>query len=206
MSPFSVGDAFRFGGSHLLRNLPLFVAIEAGIVAVWVVLEALVFRFASSPGSFWHVVLHLLWFLAMSLPEAALLRVALSIRESGSWDRTDLAAALRLTPTFFVVKLIYLLIVAIGLVLLIVPGVWLAVRYAPWGFVVTGGARHPAAALRLSAGLTRGVKWRLLGFGLLLMLVNALGVALLGLGLILTLPLTAMAAAFVFDQLRERNR
>ena len=91
MSPFSVGDAFRFGGSHLLRNLPLFVAIEAGIVAVWVVIEALVFRFASSPGSFWHVVLHLLWFLAMSLPEAALLRVALSIRESGSWERTDLA-------------------------------------------------------------------------------------------------------------------
>ena len=42
MSPLAVGEAFRFGSSHLLRNLPVFVAIEAGTVAVWLVIEALV--------------------------------------------------------------------------------------------------------------------------------------------------------------------
>ena len=203
MSPLAVGEAFRFGSSHLLRNLPVFVAIEAGTVAVWLVIEALVFNFASTPGSFEWVVLHLLWFVGMSIPEGALLRVALRLREAGDWNREDLAMAVRLAPNFFVCKMTYLLMVSAGLLLAIVPGVYLAVRFAPWSFVMVGGEHRPLAALRTSSALTCGARWRLLGFGLLLLLVNATGAALLGLGLILTLPLTTMAAAFVFTRLRD---
>ena len=204
MPLLGVGQAFRFGISHLLRNLPVFLAIEAAIVVVWLVTEALVFRFASAPGSFWWIVLHLLWFVGMSIPEAALLRVALRLRQAGRWDLGDLALAVRLAPRFFLAKMIYLLMVASGLLLVILPGVYLAVRFAPWGLAMVGGEHRPLEALRTASALTRGSRWRLLGFGLLLMLVNALGIALLGVGFILTLPLTTMAAAFVFQRLRER--
>ena len=205
MSPFSTGEALRFGARHLLRNLPVFVAIEAAYVAAWVVLELFVFRFASTPGSFWWVALHLAWFFATSIPEAALLRVALSIRESGSWTRRDLEAAVHAAPTFFVAKVIYLLAIVLGVLLLIVTGVFVAVRHAPWGFVVAAGERRPFAAISESAEMTRGVKWKLLGFGVVLVLINALGAALLGVGFIFTLPLTAMAAADVYQRLRERQ-
>ena len=205
MSPFSMGAALRFGARHLLRNLPVFVAIEAAYVALWVVLELLVFRFASTPGSWWWVALHLAWLFATSVPEAALLRVALSVRESGSWTRSDLEAAVRLAPIFFVAKVIYLLAILLGVLLLIVTGVYAAVRHAPWGFVVTAGERRPFAAISTSAEMTDGVKWKLLGFGALLLLINAFGAALLGVGLVFTLPLTAMAAADVFQRLRDRH-
>ena len=108
-----------------------------------------------------------------------------------------------MVPTFFLTKVIYLAMVVVGLLLLIVPGVYLAVRYAPWGFVVAKGERRPLAAFSTSAEMTHGVKWKLLGFSLLLMLINAFGAALLGVGFILTLPLTAMAAADVFQCLRK---
>ena len=205
MASFSTGDALRFGARHLLRNLPVFVAIEAVYVALWVVLELFVFRFASTPGSLWWVDLHLAWFFATSVPETALLRVALSVRESGSWTRSDLEAAVRLAPTFFVGKVIYSLSIALGVLLLIVTGVYAAVRHGPWGFVVVAGERRPFSAISESAEMTAGVRWKLLGFGTLLVLANAFGAALLGVGLAFTLPLTAMAAADVFQRLRERH-
>jgi hypothetical protein len=198
-----VGEALRFGRSQLLRNLPWFLAIQAGIVAVWLSIEQLVFASASTPGSAGWIALHLLWFLAMSFPEAALLRLALRLRESGSWRAADLAFVVRHAPGFFLVKMIYLLLVAVGLLFAILPGVYLAVRFAPWGFVSVRGESSPLQVLRKSAMLTRGVRWRLLAFGLLLVVVNAVGLALLGLGILVTLPWTTLAAAAVFDRLRD---
>ena len=69
--------------------------------------------------------------------------------------------------------LIYVAGVALGFVLLIVPGIWLAVR---WYFVtqaVVVDGRRGSAALERSAELVDGSWWRVVGIGLVFNLMVA---------------------------------
>ena len=92
------------------------------------------------------------------------------------------AAAARLLPAIGAVT-IYALGVAVGLVLLVVPGIYLAVRwyFAAQAAVVDGLA--PAAALERSGKLVDGKWWRVFGvlllFGLITGTFGAVGRALI---------------------------
>ncbi|MEA2276359.1 MAG: hypothetical protein QOC78_1319 [Solirubrobacteraceae bacterium] len=87
----------------------------------------------------------------------------------------------RLLPAVAAVAL-YTVGVAVGFLLLIVPGVWLLVRwyFAAQAVVVDG--LSPPAALRRSAELVKGLWWRtfgvLLGFGLMAAVLGGLGNAI----------------------------
>ena len=59
------------------------------------------------------------------------------------------------------------------------------------------------AALILSDRATRGRRLRLMRIYLALLLLNVLGAAILGLGLILTVPLTILAGAQIYLPVRE---
>lgn len=60
------------------------------------------------------------------------------------------------------------------------------------------------SSLREAAADTQGVKWRLLGFGLLCLGVNLVGAIAIGVGLLVTIPTTLVAAAYVFRRLQAR--
>ncbi|MBX3187845.1 MAG: hypothetical protein KF819_12550, partial [Labilithrix sp.] len=62
----------------------------------------------------------------------------------------------------------------------------------------------PLGAFRYSSDLTRGVRWRLFLFGVLLAALNVVGAFLLGVGLIVTIPISAFAMAHVYRRLGER--
>jgi hypothetical protein len=95
------------------------------------------------------------------------------------------AAATRLVPAVGAVSL-YALGVTLGLIALIVPGIWLAVRwyFAAQAAVVDG--LQPAEALRRSALLVDGHWWRVLGvlvvFNLITGAFGAVGRALIDRG------------------------
>jgi uncharacterized membrane protein len=108
---------------------------------------------------------------------------------------------LALGPEFLVAQLIYWIMVLAGLVLLVVPGVYLGVRYAFFGFPLVAGDSHLIASFQRSAHLTQDARMHLLIFFLFLILLNALGASLLGLGLLITVPLSALMLASVYRQL-----
>lgn len=105
---------------------------------------------------------------------------------------------------FLATALLYGLIVGFGLVLLIIPGIIWALRFAFATSLVVDRDLDPWAALQESARLTRGVKSSLLGFGLLCLLLNVLGGCLMGLGLIVTVPMTLIAQARLLRHLQLR--
>jgi len=100
-----------------------------------------------------------------------------------------------------VATLLYSLVVAVGLVLFVIPGIILAVRYLLFGyFVVEKGAR-PVEALAQSSAATEGVRWDIFIFILALLLLNILGALLLLIGLLITVPISYLAAARVYRTL-----
>jgi hypothetical protein len=110
--------------------------------------------------------------------------------------------SLRLAPQFLAAHLLYLLLVGAGLVALVVPGLYVAARYAFFGFEVAAGHGLWPSFVR-SANLTALSIARLGGLLVLLLLLNLLGAAVLGLGLLITAPLSLLVLTDVYRQLAQ---
>jgi uncharacterized membrane protein len=135
----------------------------------------------------------------------ALIRVALRLHDGRSADFERSGATLEGFFPYLLTTALYGVVVVCGTALLIVPGVIWAIQFCFAGFLVADARLDPIEAMRASSRLTRGVKSQLLGFGLMLAGVNLLGAMALGVGLLVTVPTTCLAAAFVFRRLQIRE-
>ena len=63
--------------------------------------------------------------------------------------------------------ILYMLILISGFILLIVPGFIWSVKFGLWPYFVVDEGLGPIQALKASSRTTMGVKWDLLGFGVL---------------------------------------
>lgn len=93
------------------------------------------------------------------------------------------------------------LIVGVGLILLVVPGIIFAVRYVFYGYAVVDRNAAPMDALAQSAAATKGVWGTVSLFGLAVLLLTILGALALGVGLLVTTPISVLAAAWVYRRL-----
>ncbi|HLM08075.1 MAG TPA: hypothetical protein VK307_00090 [Thermoleophilaceae bacterium] len=165
------------------------VVIPADLIVEGIGLELLTSSYDESPGITETVVPTIVEFLVVTPIIAAICIYALRQIAAGdqpSAGQVFVAGFEAFTPLFGAV-LLAAVGIALGLVLLIVPGIYLAVR---WYFVpqavVIEGARG-AGALSRSGEVVQGFWWRTLG---LVLLAN---VAIAIPGLILVLPFTAIA-------------
>jgi uncharacterized membrane protein len=84
-------------------------------------------------------------------------------------------------------------VLAIGLVLLIVPGIIFGLMFMFATFIVIERELGPIDALSESNRITRGHKWPLFGFVLLLVAVNLLGLLALVVGVLVSIPVSTLA-------------
>ncbi|MEG6509853.1 hypothetical protein V6C03_12855 [Methyloligella sp. 2.7D] len=93
------------------------------------------------------------------------------------------------------------IVVAIGLILFVIPGIILALMlmFALW-FVIDRGL-GPIEAMKASNEITRGHKWQLLGFLIVLWLINLVGALALGIGLLVTVPVTVLSIIEAYRRL-----
>jgi hypothetical protein len=90
-----------------------------------------------------------------------------------------------------------------GLVLLIVPGIILMVMLQMYLYLIVDKGLGPIAALRRSRVITKGHRWWLCIFGLLLLLLNLAGFLCLVVGLFFTIWTSSIAMAYVYDRLEH---
>jgi uncharacterized membrane protein len=199
---FSISESLRFGYAKLKDNLGVSLGLGAATVAVMFVLNGLVQASQRSAGLSFGV--SLLSQLVQTLLSFVWLRFALAIYDGHRISARQLMPDGMTFLTYLAVSILYGLMVVVGLFFFILPGLYLAVRYGLSTFIVADRKRDMMAAFHESALLTQGVRWRLFGLGLVLILVNLAGALLFGVGLLLTLPLTAFAAVLVYRRLGER--
>ena len=130
--------------------------------------------------------------------------IALKLARGHHAKYADLMPQMRLAWRYFLASLLVGLIVVCGLILLIIPGIYLILRFSMTRFAVVDGA-GVNESLSLSTKLTGGVKWHLLGFFVVLILLNIVGALLLLVGLLVTMPVSMLAAAHVYLKLKGRH-
>ncbi len=102
-------------------------------------------------------------------------------------------------------SILFGLAVAVGFVLLVVPGVIVALMFMFTTFIAIDRALGPIEAMKESRRITHGHKWTLLGFSLMLVLINLLGILALVVGLLVTIPVSSLALVSAYRQLGGRT-
>jgi hypothetical protein len=142
-----------------------------------------------------NLALHLAFLVLFSGLMVGIQSMALQVVDGFVPTLRSLFAVLERGPSFLFALCLYIAAVACGLLLLVVPGVYLAVRYAPFGHVIASRQVSGLEALREAGALTQGRWWKVCSFMLLLLALNLAGAALLGLGLLITFPVSLLAAS-----------
>ena len=175
------------------------------LFASWVALEVAVI-FLQRLGIVVWLLLHLAFFVFFAGLMAGLLRIASRAAENQAPELTDLTALLGRGPTLLLAFCIYFLAVVGGLILLVVPGIYLAARYAFFGQVVATKSTSAVQSLRDAGAFSEGNWWTLGLFLALILLLNLAGAAFLGIGLLVTFPVSLLAMADLHRSLHQSAR
>lgn len=139
--------------------------------------------------------------LIFTLLEIGLVKISLDVSFGQKGEFSDLFSQAHLILKYLAGKILYTLIVAVGLVLLIVPGVIWAIKFRFFPYFIVDKEIGPIQALKESARITEGAKMDLLLLFILCGIILAAGAALVGLGLFMAIPVTLIAVAFTYHKL-----
>jgi hypothetical protein len=101
----------------------------------------------------------------------------------------------------FLASLAGCFLVSIGFFLLIIPGIYLAVAYMFSTFLIVDYRMEFWQAMETSRSIISRNWFAFFGFSFALFAVNLLGVLALGVGLLVTIPVTACAAAVAYKDI-----
>lgn len=103
--------------------------------------------------------------------------------------------------SYFLGNLLVGVIVAAGLVLLVIPGIYWALKYMYVPYLIADRNLKVGEAMRLSAVMTNGVKWKLVGYGFVQLGLIIAGVLALFVGLLAVLPTLWLTSLGIYQQL-----
>ncbi|MFP4616860.1 MAG: hypothetical protein ACLFNR_01725 [Candidatus Paceibacterota bacterium] len=106
---------------------------------------------------------------------------------------------------FVIASMLYGLVVGVGFILLIIPGIFVGIKLYFYDIIIADKHYDPIKALKTSWALTKGHWWQLLGLLVLLILLNLAGMMALGVGLIITVPVSAMGLVCAYRYVSSLN-
>jgi hypothetical protein len=184
------------------RHYGLFMAFLLALFGAWVVLEIVVVV-GQDFGIWLWAAAHVAFFILFAGLEVGFLQICLALSHDREQSFLDLFGYMTLGPKFLVAQLLYLVIVLVGLALLVLPGIYLGVRYALFGLCLVTGEANVTRSFQKSTALSSGIMINLLLALMALLLLNILGASLLGLGLFVTVPLSVLILVGLYQQLTE---
>ena len=197
---FSKKEAISFGWKAMNDNLGFFI----GFLIVWGLLytiPAVIAEIALERNVFLGITLRIADFALTVIISMGLVKTALRFCDNEKGRFKDLFSQYRLFFKYLFALILYSLIVFGGTLLLIVPGIIWAIKFWFFDYFVIDKKLGPIEALKKSSAITKGHKWNLFVFYLMLAGINLLGALCLLVGLFATIPTTMIANAFVYRKL-----
>ena len=195
---FRVGDAISYGWNATVKNIGPMLIITIVILVVQAVLRFIGVGFDNQVLLFVWTVLGFAVGLVLAM---GLIRASLRVTDGGRPDVNQLTQLDDFGP-YLLVSLLSGIVIGVGIVLCVVPGVLAAVFLGFGGYVVIDQHESdPIAALKQSFALVKPKFGPILGLLLLLAVINIVGALLCGIGLLFTYPMTAITMAYTYRSL-----
>ncbi|MCL5439210.1 MAG: DUF975 family protein [Patescibacteria group bacterium] len=208
MSKFSKKEAIGYGWDKVKKNLRFFIVLIVIVFAVSFVPSFINSAMTASSReggqifpTIFSLIINLAFWVLQTIIGIGLIKIYLKFIDGQKPKYSDLFSYYRLFFKYLIGSILSGLIVLAGFILLIVPGIIWSIKYQFTTYLIVDKDMSPVAALKKSGAITKGSKWNLFLFGLLLGLINILGVIALGVGLFITIPITMLATAYVYRKL-----
>lgn len=154
------------------------------------------------PRQVYLILVVVLWFIEMWMG-MGLTRMSLQLARDEAPIVTELFSDTAILPNYILASVIMGACLVGGLLLFVIPGIFVFVVLQFFGYAVIDERLGPIQALFRSRVLTRGARWNLLSFAALNILLNIGGLLCLGIGLLVTIPASSIACSAVFDHLKR---
>jgi len=203
---WTVGQAFSVGWSLTKQHIGMLLLLQVSTFLAQIGLSA-VTAFMDEDEILLLAAFNIVSFVVSLVLQIGLQRISLDLV-----DRPEESPSFRafLSPPFilfscFVSSILYLAIVLLGSFALIIPGIWLALMFIYCSLSIIDKGHGPIRGLAASKILTRGRRLRLFWFFCCAVGLNILGMIPLGLGLLLTAPITMIGVAWIYRVMEQRN-
>jgi len=201
---FSKKEAIKFGFNLVKKNIIFFVILYVIIILISGFFSSLrAVTIENSTGA--SLLFGLLEFIANLVISMGVINIGLKLVDGEKAKYKDLFYYKPIL-NYFLASIAQGFIVIAGFILLIIPGVIFAVRLQYINYLIVDKNAGPIEAIKKSWNITRGSTWNLFFLGILLFLINILGVLCLLVGLFVTVPLSLLANTFVYRKLLLQSK
>lgn len=194
---FSIKEAVKFGWEITLEHIGFFVV---ALLGAWV-LALIPQLFSGGPNNPLRGLMTAVAFLINAGVGLGFIKVSLKLINKEEPIAHDFYPDWKQYWPYVGATIIVGALVAIGFILLIVPGIIIALSLLFYGYFLVDKGLRPIAAIKASRELTRGIRWHLLQLMLVEIGIGLLGVIALGVGLFLALPTIMLANAYIYRKL-----
>ena len=200
---FPRAEALRFGWETAKKNVRFFIVVLLILAGVSFVFSA-IDNSLTQDQVFLRFIIGIANWVISSITGVGLVRIALNFVEKKESKYVDLFNHYDRTVNYMAASILYGLIVAVGIVLLIVPGIIWGIKFQFFTYFVVEKNMGPVQALKASWEMTKGIKWQLFVYGLITIGINILGALALFIGLLWTIPTTLLATAYLYKHLSKK--
>jgi len=202
---FSKKEAIKFGFNLAKKNLLFFIGVFIIICFFSILSSSLKNIVNPQKEVLLYYFLYIVLFIINLILGMGLIKIVLEFVDGKKPKFSDLIYY-KPVVKYFVGTTIQGIITVVGFILLIIPGIIFSVRLQYVSYLIVDKDLGPVEAIKASWNITRGNTWNLFFFGILIGLINILGLLCLVVGLFITVPLSALASAFVYRKLLLQSK
>lgn len=196
-----ITEAIVYGWNKTLNNLGFFIGV---VTLIWLfsIGPNFLTEYLGDDFPITSVILSILVGIFSIIIDMGLIKIGLDFVKKEKSEIKELFLQYTKFWKYLGGMIVYGLIVLGGLILFIIPGIIWAIKYQFFGYFIVEKGTGIKESLKKSGEITKGVKWNLLKFNILLILINSIGVFTFGIGLIFTIPTTQIAMAQMYKKLQ----
>ncbi len=188
----AIGPAFRFGWESIKKDFWYFMGL--GVISI-------VLGGISGKDGFDGAALSLVGFLLSIWISCGMLWLTVNYVRENKLPISDLFGQARYFWRMLGACLLIGLIFVLGLILFVIPGIYWILKYQFAPYLIVDRNLRVRDAMKTSAEMTKGIKWRLLVFALSCIGVAILGALALGVGILVATPIIWLASAYLYVSL-----
>lgn len=152
----------------------------------------------------YNIVMHLIYMLLQFIISMGVIKGFLQVIRGKEVNMETFTSMFPLIIKYLVAQIILSVIIFVGLIFFIVPGIYFAIKYMFAPYLVIDKEMGPIEAMKASAKLTKGIKWDIIGFIAAIVILMYSGIIALLVGLIITVPLATLAYVNFYNVVSKR--
>jgi uncharacterized membrane protein len=196
-----IAESFTFGWETFKRNFLFLIGLFLAVILVSTFMEV-AGEYDTVNSGYLRFIIEVISALVEIVLDMGLIVISLKFVAGEMPEFGDLFSRVQFVFHYLLASLVALGIIVFGLVLLIVPGIYFAIRLGFFTFYIVDEGAGPLDALQKSWDLTRGRVMDLFLFWMAVVLINILGFLALVVGLFASMPVSMLMIAFVFRRLQ----